>query len=179
MTDDEQPPRRRNVILTGFMATGKSTVGRTLAARLRYGFVDTDRVIEDRNGPIPMIFSERGEAEFRRLERAVAVELSSFSSLVIATGGGLMLDPVSAEALASSGFVVCLTASPKAILRRVGGPSAGARRPLLAVNDPEARIRELMNERAPAYKRFPQVSTDGRTPSEVADRIMELADREL
>lgn len=179
MTNEDQPSRRRNLILTGFMATGKSTVGRMLAARLRYGFVDTDRVIEDRNGPIPVIFSERGEAEFRRLERAVALELAAFSSLVIATGGGLMLDLVSADALAGSGLVVCLTASPTTILRRVGGPRAGERRPLLAVDDPEAKIRELMNERASAYQRFAQVSTDGRTLTEVADHIMDLVDHDL
>ncbi|MDA2944370.1 MAG: shikimate kinase [Actinomycetota bacterium] len=176
MSDTENNNRRPNVILTGFMATGKSTVGRMLAARLRYGFVDTDRVIEDRHGQIPIIFSEQGEAEFRRIERALAIELAGFSSLVISTGGGLMLDQMSADALASSGLVVCLTASPKVILRRVGGQRAGDRRPLLAGADPEARIRELLAERADAYSKFVQVSTDGRPPSEVADEVARMVD---
>jgi shikimate kinase len=174
MSDLDSSPRRPNVILTGFMATGKSTVGRMLAARLRYGFVDTDRVIEDRHGQIPVIFSEHGEAEFRRIERSLAIELAGFSSLVISTGGGLMLDQTSAGALAASGLVVCLTASPKVILRRVGGLNAGDRRPLLAGADPEARIRELLAEREQAYSRFLQVSTDGRPPSEVADEIARM-----
>jgi shikimate kinase len=163
-----------NVVLTGFMATGKSTVGRLLAARLRYGFVDTDRIIEERHGPIPVIFSTEGEAAFRRIERDVAIELSGLSSLVVSTGGGMMLDPVNADALASSGMVVCLTASPKVILRRVGGSRAGERRPLLSGADPEARIRELLTEREAAYAAFRQISTDGRPPSEVAEEIAAL-----
>lgn len=168
---DVSPQRRPNVVLTGFMATGKSTVGRMLAARLRYGFVDTDRIIEERHGSIPAIFSTGGEAGFRQIEREIAGELSGFSSLVISTGGGLMLDPQSASALEASGLVVCLTASPEVIFRRVGGARAGERRPLLAGDDPEIIIKRMLEERAPLYERFVQVSTDGRPPSEVAEQI--------
>lgn len=171
---DGVAPLRPNVVLTGFMATGKSTVGRVLAARLRYGFVDTDRIIEERHGPIPVIFAERGEAAFRALERALAEELAGLSSLVISTGGGMLLDPTVADVLSATGTVVCLTAEPEVILRRVGGARAGERRPLLAGGDPRARITELLAERAEAYRRFPQVATDGRPPTEIAIEIESL-----
>jgi shikimate kinase len=164
-------PTRPNVVLTGFMATGKSTVGRVLAARLRYGFVDTDRIIEERHGPIPRIFDEQGEGAFRALERSLAEELAGLSSLVISTGGGMLLDPEVADVMSSSGVVVCLTAEPEVILRRVGGARAGERRPLLADDDPLGRILELLAERSAAYGRFPQVATDGRTPTEIAMAI--------
>ncbi|MGA1344603.1 MAG: shikimate kinase [Ilumatobacteraceae bacterium] len=167
-------PTRPNVILTGFMATGKSTVGRVLAGRLRYGFVDTDRIIEERHGPIPVIFAEQGEAAFRLIERALAEELAGLSSLVISTGGGMLLDPAVADVMASSGIVVCLTAEPEVILRRVGGARAGERRPLLAGGDPLDRIVQLLGERAAAYARFPQVATDGRTPTEISSAIEDV-----
>ena len=171
---DGVAPLRPNVVLTGFMATGKSTVGRVLAARLRYGFVDTDRIIEERHGPIPAIFAERGETAFRALERALAEELAGLSSLVISTGGGMLLDPIVAEMFSATGTVVCLTAEPDVILKRVGGARAGERRPLLAGADPRTRITELLTERAEAYGRFPQVATDGRPPTEIAVEIEAL-----
>jgi shikimate kinase len=166
------------VVLTGFMATGKSTVGRVLASRLRYGFVDTDRIIEERHGPIPAIFAERGEAAFRSLERSLAEELAALSSLVISTGGGMLLDPGIADLFSTTGDVVCLTAEPEVILRRVGGARAGERRPLLAGGDPLERIISLLAERSAAYARFPQVATDGRSPTEIASEIEALVRRD-
>ncbi len=164
----------RNVVLTGFMATGKSTVGRLVASRLRYAFVDTDRVIEERHGPIAQIFADGGEDRFRALEREVAQELAGLRSLVIATGGGLMLDAVSSHALSASGIVVALHASPEVIYRRVGGPRAGERRPLLAGPDPLGRITDLLAQRDEVYGRFPQVVTDDRHPAAIADEIVAL-----
>jgi shikimate kinase len=87
----------RNVVLTGFMGTGKTTVGRLLAERLGYGFVDTDALIVARHGPIAEIFAGRGEGEFRRLEAEVAAELADRTGLVIATGGRMLLDHGNAE----------------------------------------------------------------------------------
>ncbi|MEC7384520.1 MAG: shikimate kinase, partial [Actinomycetota bacterium] len=89
--------RSRSVVLTGFMATGKSTVGRQLAARLRYGFVDTDRLIEERFGPVPEIFRTHGEERFRAIERELASELAALPALVIATGGGMLVDSAVAD----------------------------------------------------------------------------------
>lgn len=157
-----------NVVLTGFMGTGKTTVGRLLAARLGYAFVDTDEMIVQRDGrTIPTIFAQESEAYFRGLETAVSLELSTQSDLVIATGGRLMLDPINAEVLQRNGRVFCLTASPEEIVARVGGGG----RPLLNVPDPAVRIRELLAERAAGYGRYPQIDTTGKTAEDVVEEI--------
>jgi shikimate kinase len=157
--------RSGNVVLTGFMGTGKSTVGRLLADLLGFEFVDTDVVIERRYGAIETIFRERGEDAFRAIEREVAGELAAGDGMVIATGGRMMLDPAIAETLGAGAHVFCLVASPETIAARVlDGPV----RPLLAGHDPRARIAELLDERADAYAAFEQVSTDSRSAADVA-----------
>src|SRR5690349_2084330 len=160
--------RSGNVVLTGFMGTGKTTVGRILADLLGDEFVDTDDVIAARHGPIETIFSERGEAAFRELEREVARELAERDRLVISTGGRLMLDPVNAAVLGADARVFCLTASAETIAARV---LEGPARPLLAGPDPIARIRALLAERAPLYAAFEQVATDSLTPSDIANLL--------
>lgn len=164
-------PTAPNLVLTGFMGTGKTTIGRILAARLDYDFIDTDELIEQRHGPIPQIFREHGEGEFRRLEREVAAELADRDRLVIATGGRLMLDAVNAARLGATGHVVCLTASVDTILARVVADDSPVDRPLLAGDDIRGTITGLLAERGEAYARFDQVDTEGRTPDEVADVI--------
>ena len=164
--------RRANLILTGFMGTGKTTVGRLVAERLGFAFVDTDAIIEERHGPIASIFAERGEAAFREIERGLAQELAARSGLVISTGGRFMLDEANAEVLGGTGTVCCLVAEPEEIHRRVSADRSPTERPLLTGPDPRARIVELLAERAPLYARFPQVATDGRTPSEIADEVV-------
>lgn len=160
-----------SVVLTGFMGTGKTTAGRLLAARTGRAFVDTDEVIEQRAGKsIARIFDEDGAPAFRRMEAAVATELAGREGLVISTGGRLMLDPENEAALGPESVVICLTAQPAEILERLN--SDAARRPLLEVADPAGRVAALLAERAPSYGRFPQVSTSGRTPEEVADEIL-------
>lgn len=166
-------PTSGNVVLTGFMGTGKTSVGRLLAERLGYEFVDTDQVIEQRHGPIPHIFSERGEGEFRRLERDVAAELAERDRLVISTGGRMMVDAVNATRLGAAGHVFCLTASVDTILARVSADQAPAERPLLAGTDARQRITELLADRAAAYARFDQVDTEDRAPGHIADEIIE------
>ncbi len=163
---------RRNIVLTGFMGTGKTTVGRLLADRLGYEFVDTDDVIEDRHGPIPQIFLEYGEDEFRRQERAVAAELAARGGLVISTGGRMMVDPANAEVLGATGDVCCLTASIDTLVDRLVAVGAETR-PMLAGHDLRARLQELLEERAPAYARFTQVATEGRDPEQVVDAVLE------
>lgn len=169
MPSPDAPP---NIVLTGFMGTGKSTVGRRLARRLGRRFVDTDAIIEERHGPIPVIFAEHGEDRFRAIEREVAAELAGERGLVVATGGRLLLDPANVATLGASGAVVCLVASVEELeARLVGG---AAERPLLQGSDPRARIEELLAERAAGYARFPQVATDGLGPDEVADAVLAL-----
>jgi aspartate racemase len=156
-----------NIVLTGFMGTGKSTVGRLLAAQLGRDFVDTDAIIEERHGPIPEIFEARGEPTFRAMEHGVATELATRTGLVIATGGGMLIDPATAEIL--GGRVFCLSAPADELVRRVRPGAPG--RPLLQTSDPAARIAELLRERAGAYSRFEPVDTSDLGPGEVADAI--------
>lgn len=167
---------RRNVVLTGFMATGKSTVGRVIAERLGYELVDTDAVIEERHGPIPQIFLEYGEDEFRRLERVVAAELAGREGLVVSTGGRMMVDPVNAEVLGATGEVFCLTATVDTLVERLSAEGVESR-PMLAGHDLRPRLTELLAARAPFYARFTQIPTDGRTPTQIADTILTFMSR--
>lgn len=163
-------PADSNVVLTGFMGTGKTTVGRILAKKLSFEFVDTDHLIETDHGPIPVIFAEQGEEAFRSIEGRVAVALAQRQGLVIATGGRFMLDPHNAAALGASGQVFCLAAPVEVILERVVGDGT-AHRPLLDGPDPAARIQALLSERSSQYARFEQVDTNGRTAEAIATEI--------
>jgi shikimate kinase len=142
----------RNLVLVGFMGTGKSTLGRAAAQLLGRPLVDTDAAVEARAGAsVPEIFASRGEAAFRELEAAVVAEVARRSGQVVATGGGVLGRPENVAALRSGGLLVALTARPEVILRRVGGAAAAARRPLLAGPDPLGRVRELLRARAAQY----------------------------
>jgi shikimate kinase len=139
------------IILTGFMGTGKSEVGRRLARVLGRPFVDTDGLVETAAGQrVADIFAVRGEAGFRALEREAVVRACAVPDAVVATGGGTMLDPENRKRLAAAGLIICLTASPEAILRRIGDPDS---RPLLASSNGNraGRIRALLAERAAVY----------------------------
>ena len=164
---------RANIILTGFMGTGKTTVGKLLAKYLGYVYVDTDELIQERSGQaIPEIFREKGEAAFRRMEADIARELGGMEGLIVSTGGRLMLNEGNAAALGANGRVFCLRATPEEIVARVKG-DAGVARPLLQGGSPIERITELMRERAEGYARFPQILTSGKTPEEVARCLLD------
>ena len=124
-------PDSRNIVLTGFMGTGKTTVGRLLAQQLGYEFVDTDQIIEERHGKIGDLFRSAGEEAFRRIERELASELADRERLVIATGGRMMLDPQNVASLSRNGRVFCLVATPDEIFDRVVHDSSRVERPLL------------------------------------------------
>ena len=165
---------RPNIILTGFMGSGKTTVGKLLARKLSYSFVDTDHLIEQRCGmSVQEIFKTKGETVFRQMETAVARDLGAKKGLVIATGGRLMLDPDNAQALGRNGSVFCLAATPDEILARVSKGTQGIR-PLLDTPDPLGRIIELVKEREQSYAGFTQVSTSGKSPQEVTREILTL-----
>ena len=139
-----------NLALVGFMGTGKSSVGRLAAEQLRFAFIDTDEWIENEVGlSIPQIFAQQGEPAFRQYERDALKGLSTQRDTIIATGGGLVADPSNMASLKSHALVICLWASPETILERV---STQSHRPLLQTPDPPARIRELLEQRAPAYR---------------------------
>ena len=162
----------RNVILTGFMGTGKSTVGRRLASQLGWTFCDTDPMIEERAGKsIPRIFAEDGEAAFRAIETEVARGLAALEHCVIATGGGIVVTAGNLELLEAAGRVILLEASPEEIWRRVGGSD---HRPLLAHPDPQGEIVRLLGQRAGAYGRIrTKINTDGRTAGQIVQDIVE------
>jgi shikimate kinase/3-dehydroquinate synthase len=164
-----------NIILTGFMGTGKSSVGRLIATSTGRAFVDSDQLIVERaDRSIADIFEVEGELHFRRMESDFAREYSGRRGLVIATGGRLMLDPLNALLLGKDAIVVCLTAAPEDILARLAGDDE--RRPLLETPDPASRIRRLLEERSAGYGQYPQVDTSGKSVQEVAAEITALVD---
>jgi shikimate kinase len=167
--------KRPNIILTGFMGTGKSSSGRVLARKLGYEFIDSDTMIEMQQGlSVAEIFAQQGEAAFRRFESEAAAELAKREGLVIATGGKLMLDSKNAENLGKTGKVFCLTATHDELLNRLSGKSARQRRPLLHGVDLDQYLKKVMQERGPAYQKFQQVDTTGKKPFEVAKQILHL-----
>jgi shikimate kinase len=143
-------PKRSNIVLVGFMGTGKTAVGRALAARLGRTFVDTDRwIAEDAGLPIPRIFAEQGEVAFREREAAAIVRAAALSHAVIATGGGALGRSENVERLRATGILVCLTARPEVILART---RPWTDRPMLAgAADPAARVAELLAARETLY----------------------------
>lgn len=163
-----------NIVLTGFMGTGKTAVGRRLAKRLGWRFVDLDALIEaGARCSIARIFAERGEAVFRRFERRTVARVVRERHQVIATGGGTFVDPRNQTRLRVSGPVVCLTAKPQIILNRLGRRCS--ERPLLAGSPrPLARVRELLAQRAGAYaKADVTIDTTHLALDDVVERILD------
>jgi shikimate kinase len=161
----------KNIVLVGFMATGKSTVGRNLAKRLRFEAVDTDDLIERRTGKtISRIFSEEGESAFRDQESEVAQKVSRLNGHVIITGGGIVLREENIKALKEAGPIFCLAASPEVVLKRTQGTD---HRPLLQTEDPLEKVRGLLEVRGPFYARADHtIDTSDLTIEEVVDRIV-------
>lgn len=158
-------------MITGFMATGKSTVGRRLAQRLGRRFVDTDQLIEERaNASVAEIFAHEGEAGFRARERDAVATACGLSDVVIAIGGGALTDAGNRALLQAAGPLVCLEASAEEILKRVGDASS---RPLLAsAKDRLQRIRELQAEREPVYALAThRIDTTGLGLDDVVERV--------
>lgn len=161
-----------NVVLVGPMGAGKSTVGRLLASRLGFGFVDTDSVIEDRTGAdIPWIFDVEGEAGFRSRETGVLRDLlTERAPMVIATGGGIVTRDENIMLLKQLGTVFFLQASLEQLTART---SKDKKRPLLQVKDPKAKIKELLESRTPLYEKAADVNvmTDVRGAKGVVQQI--------
>jgi shikimate kinase len=172
------------LILTGFMATGKSSVGPLVARRLGWEFVDVDAVIVAHAGKsIAQIFADHGEAHFRRLEREAVAHLTGDRRRcpqchgphpeVISTGGGVLLDESNCAALKRAGVIVCLTARPEVVAARV--ERSKARRPKLTEGGKStlARIKELMDERADAYARADvQIDSSDLSVDQLADQVI-------
>ena len=160
-----------NLALVGFMGTGKSSVGRIVARQLNFAFVDTDQLIEARtHKSISTIFAEQGEPAFRESEAKVVRELASQRDLVIAAGGGLVVDAGNLASLRQHALIVCLWASPETIWQRVCNQR---HRPLLQDPDPLGKIQRLLAERKPAYLQADiLVNTEQRSAREVAQHVI-------
>lgn len=160
-----------NLTLVGFMGTGKTRVGVRVAAELKMTFLDMDDLIEERQGKkISGIFAERGERFFRNLERDLAQELARRDGLVIATGGGIVLDPRNLSDFERSGPVVCLSATPEAIFRRI---AAQTHRPLLQGGEKMRGILSLLEKRKPLYDAIPhQIDTTALSLDQVAAKVV-------
>lgn len=159
------------------MGVGKSVVGRALARTLRMEFIDSDWAIEKRAGkPVARIFKEEGEAAFREMERQFIEEGHPAEETVVSCGGGLPVQPGMRELLLRKGIVICLFANPETVVKRTMG---NPKRPLLNVEDPQARVRELMRERDPVYMNTGiGISTEGRPVAELVKNIIRIYRRE-
>lgn len=162
-----------NIILIGFMGTGKTSVGKRIARALNWQFIDTDQVIEEVTGmEIKEIFQKYGETRFRSEEAAAVKRVTQENNRVISTGGGVVLNPENLQRLKNSGLVIALNASPEVILERI---SLRKNRPLLQTPDPLATIIELSSQRIPLYAQAHiSVNTDNKSLNEVTDEIIKL-----
>jgi shikimate kinase len=167
----------RNIALTGFMAVGKSAVGRNLARKLGRRFVDLDKRIEKSEGmKVRDLFSRKGESYFRRAEKEALREVLAEEDQVIATGGGAVMDEENLRLLRERSFLVCLTAAPDVLLRRAGNHS---RRPLLKGGDRARRIQQLLKQRRTHYAQaHVAIDTSNLTVEEVTEKIIALWNRE-
>jgi len=162
---------KRNIFLIGPMGSGKTAVGRHLARLFRYTFHDSDADIEAKTGvDIPFIFEKEGEAGFRSRERESIDRLTRLESIVLATGGGAVIDPANRAALAGRGVVVYLATSVNQQIERT---RHARHRPLLHDTDPEQRLIDLMGRRAVLYAEIADftITTDGRRVQLVAEEI--------
>jgi shikimate kinase len=160
-----------NLYLVGFMGTGKTTIGRAVAQKLGFALLDSDHEIERLQGKtIPDIFAQEGEAAFRAMERDFIERGHPAQRSVISCGGGLVVQPGMLERLKAKGVVVCLHASIETILART---ARQRNRPLLAVEDPDARVRALYAQREPIYRRSGTlILTDSRPLHDITSHVI-------
>ncbi|MCD4783336.1 MAG: shikimate kinase [Candidatus Eremiobacteraeota bacterium] len=165
---------KRNIYLTGFMGTGKSTIGRELARFLGKKFVDIDALIEKREDmPVSRIFEKHGEEYFRNLEMEVAVDLSGQTGRVVATGGGTFLNKEIRELFFKTGLVICLFTEKEQLIKRL---KRTEKRPLLKGDKAAVaeKVEKLLDERKEVYSKFSiRVNTTNLTPQEVAKKIID------
>ena len=165
-----------NIVLFGFMGTGKSVVGKILSQKLNYDLIEMDHIIESDEGQsINKIFEIKGEAYFRSLEFKLAEKISNFSFKIISTGGGVVLNEKNIENLCKNGFGVCLNADASTICQRIQNDKT---RPLVNTDKKNIKqkinkISKLLNERKSMYQRIPyQINTDDLDPNLIADKII-------
>ena len=165
---------KNNIVLTGFMGTGKTAVGQALAKRLNRQFIEVDSKIEQMAGKsISDIFKDNGEIYFRELEIGAIKQAAAGKKQVIACGGGVVLNTINIDRLRETGVIINLAVSPQIILKRTSG-NAGSR-PLLNIQQPAELIRELLKFRKPFYDRAADliINTSKLNIDTVADKIID------
>ncbi len=162
-----------NIVLVGFMGTGKTAVAAEIAGELGMSLINTDEIIEKKAGmPISDIFARKGESYFRQMEREAVMEAAASESSVIDTGGGAVINELNLADLKMNGILFCLNATPEDIFKRVNTETP---RPLLNVKDPIGEINYLLKKREPYYKKADyQIKTTGKTAQDVADEIISI-----
>ena len=162
-----------NLILVGFSCSGKTTLGRNVARRLRLAFVDTDRFIEDMTGStIPEIFRTEGEASFRAYEREAIARIMAGRNQVVSTGGGAFIDPENRDKLRKGNLVIHLQVRPETVVDRLRNSKSGRPRPLLESPDPLQRVVQLMADRKEAYAAaHVTIGVDNRTRYELVSEL--------
>jgi len=162
-----------NLVLVGFSCSGKTTLGRNVARRLRMTFVDTDRFIEDMTGrTIPQIFREDGEAAFRTVEREAIGRIMAERNQVVSTGGGAFVDADNRDKLRTGNLVIHLHVRPETVVDRLRNSRSGRPRPLLDSPDPLGRVMQLMADRKEAYSAaHVTIGVDGRSRYELVSEL--------
>ena len=172
-----------NLVLIGYRGSGKSAVGRRLADRLKINFVDTDDLIEERQGiPITDIVKSRGWGHFRKLENNVIEEISKRDHLIIAPGGGAILDTDNVKALRKNGFIIWLKADKQTLLKRINqDQGTNARRPTLTGKGTLEEVKEVLSLREPIYERTSEIQIDTSTldVEAVVERILAIMKDEV
>lgn len=169
--------KKRNIVLVGFMGTGKTAVGQALADALDYTYIDTDLMVEaDAGMSIPKIFEKEGEPSFRKYETDAIKRIIHLNRYVIATGGGAVMSNENLENMKKAGPVICLTATPEVILERT---SKESHRPLLKTYDPMKKIKTLLRIRAPQYAKADYtIDTSALSIKEVVQKIISIMEGE-
>lgn len=162
----------KNIVITGFMGSGKTVVARELARITGMRVIDVDTEIErSAKMTIKEIFERLGEPKFREIEAMIIKQVSEKKNVIISTGGGAVLRQENIDAMKKSGVIVCLSAAPETILERTRDNND---RPLLQVENPLERIKELLEFRTPFYEKADiMIDTERKTPLQVAEEIIE------
>lgn len=161
----------KNIVLTGFMGAGKTEVGRELSGILGWRLIDIDdEIVKAKKMSVSDIFTQLGEPVFRDIETEMIKTVSAGKNIIISTGGGAVLRQENMDILRGNGTIICLTATPETILKRT---SSNDKRPLLKVDDPLGKIKELLDYRKPFYEKADiMIDTDGKTPRQIAEEIL-------
>jgi shikimate kinase len=166
----------KNIILTGFMGTGKTAVGKELSRLLEMKLIDVDTEVEKiQQMTINEIFKQFGEQRFREIETEMIKTVSANRKVIISTGGGAVLKQENMDTLRENGIIICLTATPETILQRT---SDNSDRPLLQVENPFKKINDLLQTRKPYYEKADIIiDTEDKTPLQIAEEIIEKVSR--